>query len=330
MKPLTFIVFLMMILTACGSSKKTTVQLAPKPAWVDDRPINRQYYIGIGVSRKWGSPANFQSDARQKAMSDMAAQISSSISSTAILHQVENKQGVSEMLASQIKVSSQEFLEGYEMVGEWQDETNYYVYYQLSKQQFAELKEQRRIKAMDVASARFANAQSLEASHQTLNAITVYASTIEALKDYLGDNNIKDTPEGSVDLAIESLKNIKKLINSLKITAATETINTKPLQMISEAQLTFTVQSEDRQPQANIPVSFIYSAGFLRTDNISTNAQGQAATAIHQVNNGQKTQTLCARIDVARLSRMLTQDLLIRKLIEGTVGNSACVAIYIE
>jgi hypothetical protein len=321
---------LMMMLAACGTSKKTAEAVAPKPVWVDERPVDRLYYIGMGSARKWGSPANYQSEAREKALSDMASQISSTISSTAILHQVENKQGVSEMLATQIKVSSKEFLEGYELVDEWQDETNYHVYYHLSRQKFTELKELRRSKAMDVAASRFANAQLLEASNQTLNAITVYATTLEALKDYLGDNNIKDTPQGTIDLAIESLKNIKNLINSLKISTPLPTLNTKALQMVSEPQLTFTVTSANTQPQANIPVSFVYSAGFLRTDYMPTNAQGEAATAIHQINGAQKVQTLCARIDVVKLTRLLTQDLLIRKLIEGTMGNSTCITINVE
>ncbi|MFT3738124.1 MAG: LPP20 family lipoprotein [Breznakibacter sp.] len=330
MRTIVTVTIMVLLMAGCGSSKNTKVPEVPRPGWVDGRPYDPANYSGIGIVRKWGSPANYQSEAREKALADMAAQINTHISTTSVLHQIENKQGVSEMLTSQTKASSKEFLEGYEQVGEWQDETTFCVYYKLSKQKFASLKEQRRQTAMVNAQARFAEADQQNQANQCINAMKLYASSLEALRDYLGESNITETPQGTIDVAIQSLKQLKALIADLRIIAITPQVNARTNQVIPEDQLTFAVSTANGVPQTNVPVAFSYSGGFLRTDTKLSDANGQAGTAIHLTNTGQGTQTLCAKIDVVNLSRQLTRDLLVRKLVEETAANSACTSIKIE
>lgn len=323
-------VITVLLLAGCGSSKTAKVPEIPRPGWVDGRPYDPSNYSGIGIVRKWGSPANYQSEAREKALADMAAQINTHISTTSVLHQMENKQGVSEMLASQIKASSKEFLEGYEQVDEWQDENTYCVYYKLSKQKFAYLKEQRRNAAMANAQARFAEANVQFDARQSVSAMKLYASSLDALNDYLGESNIAETPQGSIDVAIQSLKQLKTIIADLCIAPIKPQLTVKANQLVADDQLAFVVMSSNGTAQTNVPVSFTYSGGFLRADTNLSDANGRVSTAIHQVNGSQNAQTLCAKIDVVNLSRQLTRNLLVRKLIEETAASSACIGIKVE
>jgi hypothetical protein len=318
------------LMTACTSAKKKAELANPKPAWIESRPLDSYSYTGIGIARKWGTTDNYKADARDKALADMAAQINSQISTSSVLYQVEDKQGVSEMLASNIRSSSKEFLEGYEMVDEWQDETNYYVFYKLSRSQFAELKEKRRQTAANLALTKYQAAQAQQNSNQTAGALLLYVQVLEALGNYLGESNISNIDGIDVDLASASLKNIKSLINGLHLKPVNPEVTVSPGQTISDDKLSFILSDLLNNPQPNIPVAFTFSGGYLRKDNSLSDAQGMVGTAIHQTGNGTSSHKLCAKVDVVNLIRQLTRDLLVRKLIDGTAGNSACISIAVK
>lgn len=316
-----------LIITSCTTAKKKAELANPKPDWIGNRSFDPYSYTGIGIAKKWGTPANYQSDARDKALADMAAQINSQVSTTSVLYQVENRQGISEILASNIKSSSKEFLEGYELVDEWQDETSYYVCYKLSRVKFAELKEKRRQTAMTLAHTKYLSAVLQQNANQSAGAILLYTQVLEALKNYFGEANLDTIDGAEVDLATNSLKAIKQLINDLQVTPITKEVISPVGQIIDEEKLGFTTTNKSNVSQPNIPVSFTFTGGYLRKDNALSDAEGVARTAIHQNGSTIANYQLCAKIDVVNLTRQLTRELLIRKLIEGTAGNSACITI---
>jgi len=314
----------------CMSSKKKAELANPKPQWVESRPVDSYYYTGVGIAKKWGSPDNYKGDARNKALADMSAQINSQVSATSVLYQVEDKQGVSEILASNIKSSSKEFLEGYEMVGEWQDETTYCVFYRLSKTTFAELKEKRRQSAVTVAQSKYQSALQQQSANQTAAALLLYAQVLESLNTYLGESNTVTIDGVQIDLATNSLAVIKKLINDLQVVPSVSQLDAVVGQTIGEDKLSFVVTDKLSNKQTNIPIAFTFTGGYLRKDNALSDTEGVVRTAIYQVKNSAPSHLLCAKVDVTNLTRQLTRDLLVRKLIEGTAGNSGCITIQIK
>ena len=57
------------------------------PKWVKNRPVSSEYYIGVSVVSK--DVENYMQLAKNKALQDLASQISINISSNSVLHQFE-------------------------------------------------------------------------------------------------------------------------------------------------------------------------------------------------------------------------------------------------
>lgn len=330
MKYLLFIITTI-TLVACGSTKKSTADFLPAPDWVKSRPFNTAYYTGIGITKKWGTPDNYKSDARQKALADMAGQINAKVSSTSVLHQIENKKGVSEMFSNNIKSSSLEFLEGYEEVDSYEDETYYYTYFQLSKIRFAELKNERKKNANANAMVKYNLANEEEKKDNTASAINLYITALDAMTDYLGEDNMQKVGnEQTIDVCVESVKKLHHLLNGLQIIADKKQTGGSVGDMIPADQLIFNITNENNIIQSNIPVVFKYSNGFLRKDKDMSTTDGTVNTTIHKLNANGAQQTLCATVDINTIIRNNTSNLLIRKMLDDTAGNSDCVTITIK
>jgi len=99
----------------------SSVYAAKKPDWVNKRPIDNNSYIGIGVAEKDIETSEYIQKAKDRALREIASEITVTISS-ATLNQILEKAGVvKEEFESQIKSSTQAQLEGYELVDTWED-----------------------------------------------------------------------------------------------------------------------------------------------------------------------------------------------------------------
>ena len=76
------------IMLGCGGSKKVA-QAPITPSWVQGRPTQAGYYIGIGSARK--TTPDYQQAAKQSALADLASDISVSISSQSVLNAFESQ-----------------------------------------------------------------------------------------------------------------------------------------------------------------------------------------------------------------------------------------------
>jgi len=143
MRNFAIILISILIFSSCGSTKKATVEI-PKPGWVLTKPVINDYYIGIGTSRKIGTLEQYTEEARKNALSSIAGEISTKISSVSVLNQFEDQNGISEIFQNKIKASSKDMLAGYEMVEQFENESHYWVYYKLSKAKYEEEKAKRK------------------------------------------------------------------------------------------------------------------------------------------------------------------------------------------
>jgi len=118
------------ILTQCVSTKTLPV----KPSWIEKKPVDSESYLGIGASPKNSKNTDYQQLAKSNALNDLASEISVRISNTSLLYTLSSNNTLKETFDSKTYTSTKEDLEGYEMVDSFEDETNYWVFYKLSKQ----------------------------------------------------------------------------------------------------------------------------------------------------------------------------------------------------
>ena len=114
----------------------TEKSVAAPPAWVSSRPVSRDFYIGIGVCNKKEIKGDCRKVAEDKAFLELSSEISVDISGSFVQKIVE-RTGLSEQdVRMEIRTSSRARLTGHELVGEWKDKNNHWVYFRLSKQEY--------------------------------------------------------------------------------------------------------------------------------------------------------------------------------------------------
>jgi hypothetical protein len=316
----------LLIISGCASTADTKKQAPEKPSWMDTRPVSSLYYYGIGSVLKKGAPDRYKNLARENALSEMAGQINTQISSNMTLYKVEDRFGVREMLQNRIKTESKEFLEGYEFMGQWEDETRYYTIYRLSKSVFEQNKEARKTKAIEGALLKYQQAINHLHGNNYVMAYSLFVQTLEGIKDYLQEGVVTTSPQGyQIDLGGGTLSYLDEILKSLRIEAspAYMTITGEA----PEKNIVFLVTNTHKNPIGEIPVKFSYSGGFLLTDTGKSDEKGQLESPDFKAPINSARETLTAIIDVQALARMATYDLDIRRMLEKWTSTSCKVPI---
>ncbi len=299
-----------------GKKKQAELLEQSKPEWVKQRPIDRNYYFGIGICRKVGNPLYYEDKAKERALADIAGQINTQIQSESNYYKVEDLQGAHDYIQSRIKATSSEFLEGYEYVDKWEDLDNIYAFYKLSKQTFKELKAKRKEEALSNATQSFLDAKDKESTWHLSEALNLYAKVIDLLSGYMNEENTVELNGQRIELLTESTSALQAVIRSLSITSNQQNINSKPQHKIQEGTITVTIYSTNDHAIGNIPVKFKYSGGFLINDSGLSNEAGQVFTPEISKSALQQDEKLDVEIDLVKLGQLTSKNIYVRKLIE--------------
>src|SRR5690606_16411007 len=126
-------------------SKEDKVVSAPvaAPKWVNARPHNSAYYIGIGSSSKTAQPFDYQNVAKKNALNDLASEISVRVQGQTFLNSLEVNKNFSEEFISTISTTTDEKIENFEVAGIWENDKEYWTFYRLSKSEFQRQKSEK-------------------------------------------------------------------------------------------------------------------------------------------------------------------------------------------
>jgi hypothetical protein len=314
MKLFVYISLLTLILTGCSSKKKEAELLElSKPQWLKERPVSTSYFYGIGTTPKVGGTAYYQEKGKEKALADLSKQINTKIKSEQSFYKMEDNKGVYEYIQSRVKATSNEFLEGYEFVDQWQDLDYFYSFYRLSKSKFYALKAKRKEEALKLSWQKYEQAKEAQKQNDFILALEQYAAGIDAITGYLNEQTMYDTSNGTIDLFEVNKDALGDLISSLKLTFDNETIKAQSQSKVPEGNTTLSVTCSQYQAK-NIPVRFNYSGGFLVSDKFKSGVNGAIQSPAFKMSDKHE-ETLKASIDLKSLGRQITKNLIIRQLV---------------
>ncbi|MCW3785901.1 LPP20 family lipoprotein [Plebeiibacterium sediminum] len=309
----SLIIVVCLFFVACSSTKKQAELLEQsKPSWVKVRPIDKDYYYGIGIVPKVGSPMLYEDKAKERALADISGQINSTVKSEAVLYQVEDKNGVRDYLQNRIRSVSEGYLEGYEYVDKWEDLSNTYVYYKLSKQKYRALKAKRKAEALEVGKEKYLAAKELKQEGQIVPSIEHFATCIDVLSGYMNELTVVEINGKQVDLVSESSIEITQIIEKVNIVSlANNSIST------GDKKNGFLVSYEGVNPVVNMPVKLEYTGGYLVNDRLKSSDEGVVMMPELGGDNNSSTNKLSVKIDLVYLGRQVTRNLYVRKIIEN-------------
>ena len=180
----------MFLLFACKSKKEiadapTVAESKPAPLWVSSRPNNAFKFVGIGMADK-SKGGSYQMEAKKNALYDLSSEIKVDISVNSVLYTVQNENKFNENFNSLVKLSNSDNIEGYQLVDSYENDKQYWVYYILDKQEYANLKAQKKqqtiTKAANLIAASFTDdvnrdfSSSLKKRIQAFGVLTPYLS----------------------------------------------------------------------------------------------------------------------------------------------------------
>ncbi len=175
----------LLVLVSCTGIKELPTNIVDYPSWITSRPIASFYYIGIAKSSK--SNPDYQAIAKQNALLDLSSEISVILSSESIFHQVDKGNTYREEYQSLVQIESQNNLEGYTMVASWEDETEYWLYYQLSISEWDLIRVKRKNKAIEDAYTYYKLAKKYEAENKFVSSVHYAIKGLDLLKLYMNE-----------------------------------------------------------------------------------------------------------------------------------------------
>ena len=231
------------------------------PYWVSSRPINKDYYIGIGRCKL--NVNNYEDIAKRKALDDLVSEISTTVKSDKLLTENEKYDNVKTDFTSTIQLSSDLEIEGYELLETWKDNEHYWVYYQLSKEKYITIVESKIKIDYSLAESLYnTSLKNLKDGNISFSIKQMYQS-LEALKKNFSrqvDSEFKQKSFVLKDLICEQLVNIYHRLR-IETNDTIETIYPITTPLVINCQILYFDANNQAQAVANIPLIFYFENG---------------------------------------------------------------------
>lgn len=322
--PLLVLIAWSFLLSGCGGSQKW----AEAPDWVAQRPSIPGYYIGVSSANKMQHGADASSTAKQRALADMAGQIRVVIESTSILHTTQFQGVAGQNFSERITSASAEDLEGYELAGTYENATDVWAYYRLSKATYERIRNERKMATLEVAGGYWMSAQDARAEGRVAAAIDFYIRALESMETYWGELNEWQAPGGFIALDRACLDGISQVLAGLQLRPAESNIE---LSFADRYQGTLQCEvAFEGEPVAQVPVWSRFNRGTLpKTAALTTNNEGRCTFEIGQFEPGVKASELRLEIRLDDLSPRL-KDSPVQRLIQSLPTPAVTVPISLQ
>lgn len=327
MNRLNTLLALTILVIGCAGPKKVEKVYPPAPSWVSIRPNSAGYYTGIGSANKTADMNQTQQTAKQNALADMASDISVNISTNSLLSSFESNSSFSEDFSKTIKAQAEQDLEGYETVGNYEDQNSYWVYFRLSKADYQRIKEERRAKAVTKALDLYDKAINAERAGDVRLAIVNFIKALEPLKPYFADPLQVQYQGKDIYLGNEISREISQVISSIRVEPINKQIKVKQGQPLMIGQLEYKVTYKNGQPLNGFTLTGIYTEKPLRNGKVQTDNNGVASFAIDAVRSNKNSESLKAVLNLENIANEATTDYIIRKLFNRFQAPEASITI---
>ena len=293
-----------LLLSSCGDKKagksNSKVEFAPKPQWVDQRPFNNAFYIGVGSCSKTAQPMDYQNIAKKNALNDLASEISVKVQGSTFLNTLEVNKAFSEEFISNISTTTNEQIEDFEVAGVWENETEYWVYYRLNKAQFQSAKQQKKNLAMSAANDYYIKGLEAEAQGNVPSAIDLYLHGLFAMKNYWNEVNEFYSDSSKIFIDNNIYSSLQRVANGLQIDPGTNKI-------VLGAENSYTYNAVVRltyngKPVKGITVTHSFTKSkYTKPKSQVTDGTGSISTLIADVSTTDKNPAFNIRLDLENL-----------------------------
>ncbi len=329
-KTLIILISCFILFFACSTLKTSDNTDESIPDWVKQKPQSPFYYIGVSSSPKRGfSPGEYIQSAQQRALANLASEISVNIESKSMLSIIEINYNISENFSSDITATTSMELEEYELFDTWEDNDNYWVYYRLSREKYLQLRQEKKNKAIEDAKNKYFQAQKMIDKKMHINAYKLFADALADIKLYLGESTLTEINGQEADLGNFIFSEIIRFFNDIKIDYPENEITIKRGVEIHPDLVTFRILDKNDNPVQNMPFRINFSGSGLLRNIETSDSEGKIICAMKQISSVSNFETLNIGIDMPNLARTST-DHMTRNILRNIPAPERSVRIIIK
>jgi len=277
-----------------------------KPSWITNRPVSKDYYIGIASASKKDYPDKYRQIAKDEALRDLASEIQVNISGE-FIHEVAEQGGMlADELRSLVKSKTQANLEGYDLVENWEDNSQYWIYCRLSKKKYQEKTNSRKKKVTSLGRDFFIKAKKSENKKDITSAVRYYIQALGTLEEFIGEPLEIEYSGQKLYLQNSLFSSIQNSLSNLRLKALSPMVKAKkglPLSKPLEVKVLYT-DGQKEFPVKNMPLSFSFVRGKGRLiSNVTSDRKGIAACTVSEITSEDKNQIINVKVDLAELAK---------------------------
>lgn len=325
----------LLALAAC-KGRETAVVVPPPPvseapAWVRARPASDAYYIGIGLCPK--SRPDFQETAKKNALNDLASEISVRVEGSSLLNTLDTRKQFNETFNSSIRTTTNEQLEGFELVDTWDNGQEHWTYYRLSKAEHARIKAERKQAAMNSALDLFTRAQESLAAGDLRTAIDQDLRALLAMKAYWGENDKAVIGGREVPVVNEVYGHLQRTVSEVRLSTLPERIRLDQQGHFRREVLVSARRGEGRDTRdlAQLPLSLAYPGLNGRvSENKGTDSEGRLRATVQRVDLQAQARELLVSLDMEALVSRELDPAFTRPLVASLTVPQLHVAIDVD
>ena len=253
------IVFAVFMLASCASHKANK-----KPTWVNQRPVNDAYYVGVGIAQKNNNTQNYQQAAKKEALNDLISEIKVNVSSNSVLQSLQNNAEFKQQFESLVKITALNEIENYEVVDSWENADYFWIYMRLNKTQYADMRRKRMQNALARAEDFFTRAEELDVKTNYVQVLRLKLKALTAIQDYLNEDLQTFHKGRNVQLVNELISSIQKQLYLVSVKSKVGLLSGKvgkPIQHPFDVEVFFSDTSNGKLMVPYLPMKMIVEQG---------------------------------------------------------------------
>jgi len=300
------------------------------PIWIIDRPVNNDYYIGIGLSSK--NNEDFIKKAKDDALRQLSTEIIVNVTSEVINRIVEKSGVAKEELESYIKTSTQTELKGLELVDTWENNEEYRIYYRLSKKLYETEKRKEIDKAIALSLDFYSKAKICESENNIGKAILFYIQSLNIVSKHLGESLRTEYDGVNIYLFNEIYLSLQNLFSNIELQTIDNNFEAtigKPL--LNSLETLVLYNNLSKNPISNFPLkySFLEGSGNILT-NIRSNEEGIGKSSISKITSSDKIQIVKCELDISDYYKDLRTSEICANILQSIPSKSVTFIVNVS
>lgn len=260
-----------------------------RPDWVRQHPVDRLNYSGVGMAEV--SEKDYQQKAKQNALSDLVSEIKVEIATRSLLNTIEEAGSVKQTFAESIRTQTREEIEDFRLVDSWQGDNEYWVYYELNKNDYADFVEARRQKAIRNGFDFWYKGNVVLRQGDLVTAIELFSKGMDAIRPVLNQELFCSYEGKTINLGTELYAALAGVFDGVAVVLNPPTVSGVPFQGIKEPIAVGVYRNGSPLRNIRLKAEFISGSGDLSSMS-PTGETGVTALYVHNITSKQARQQI--------------------------------------